>query len=78
MKVVRVQIDFTYEVPDALSKHYSDLDSDFLDSLEKSFNAWENKKDEPRKPVFFEKRVSIGDVEPEEKNAEIPNDESPS
>lgn len=69
MKLVRIQIDMQYQVPDNVAEHFHNMDSEFFESLKTSFYAWANKPSEVRIPVIFDYRSAIGEVEPAEESS---------
>ncbi len=70
MKIVRIQIDMLYQVPDDLAESIYNTDIGFFESIKESFNMWGTNKD-PRIPVEFDIRHHMGTViedETDEKN----------
>lgn len=65
MKVVRIQLDITYEVPDDLAEQYMELDDSFFNSVGDAFWNWPNNPGEARIPVQFDYRATPGDVKEE-------------
>lgn len=73
MKVVRIQLDITYEVPDEFVEQYMELDDSFFNSVGDAFWNWPNNPGEVRVPVQFDYRATPGEVK--EENDEVPESE---
>jgi hypothetical protein len=63
MKVIRVQLEMVYHVPDENIEMVSEFDTRFFTALEEDFNSWGDNPDEIRVPVNFEYRQHTGEVQ---------------
>jgi len=62
MKAIRIQIDMIYQVEDDLAQEIYEREISVFNAIKDNFGTWGDNPNDPRDPVDFDLRHSMGDV----------------